>query len=209
VGKLGEGFNRMLEQLSSADKEIRAFSERLADEIEAATQDLSKKNLALAQLNRLLNDLRRENASRVRLATLGQLACPAGPRDRHPAVLGVGPPAAGPPAARSPRGLRERLEVASREIERIGKIVRDYLDSTRSLEPEQKPTSLAQVLGRGRRGHGGQSTPRAAAQSTSTSARTPSGFVTDPGSSPDPAQPAVQRLRRRRPRREGLDGGAG
>ena len=74
VGRLSQGFNRMLEQLSAADREIRAFNQRLADEIEAATQDLSKKNLALEQLNRLLIDLRRENASRIRLAALGQLA---------------------------------------------------------------------------------------------------------------------------------------
>ena len=33
-----------------------------------------------------------------------------------------------------------------REIARIGRIVRDYLDSTRSLEPERKPTSLRQIL---------------------------------------------------------------
>src|SRR5207247_2403302 len=45
-----------------------------------------------------------------------------------------------------PPGLRERLDVATREIGRIGKIVRDYLDSTRSLEPEQKPTVLSQLL---------------------------------------------------------------
>jgi hypothetical protein len=36
--------------------------------------------------------------------------------------------------------------VAVREIGRIGRIVRDYLDSTRSLEPERKPSSLRQIL---------------------------------------------------------------
>jgi hypothetical protein len=38
--------------------------------------------------------------------------------------------------------------VSTREIARIGRIVRDYLDSTRSLEPESKLTfRLRQVLG--------------------------------------------------------------
>ena len=74
VGRLSQGFNRMLDQLSAADSEIRAFNQRLAQEITAATMDLSKKNVALGQMNRLLIDLRQENASRVRLATLGQLA---------------------------------------------------------------------------------------------------------------------------------------
>ncbi len=146
VGRLSQGFNRMLDQLSSANREIREFNQRLAQEIDLATQDLSRKNVALAQLNRLLNDLRRENASKVRLATLGQLAAQLAheigtplssvsghlqlallQRDLHP-------------------NLRERLEVASREIARIGRIVRDYLDSTRGLEPERRPTSLLQLL---------------------------------------------------------------
>ena len=146
VGKLGEGFNRMLEQLSGADREIRAFSQRLADEVQAATQDLSKKNLALAQLNRLLNDLRRENASKVRLATLGQLAAQLAHEIGTPLSSVSGHLQLARLQRELPSGLRERLDVASREIERIGKIVRDYLDSTRSLEPDQKPTSLAQVL---------------------------------------------------------------
>ena len=64
----------MLERLSQADAQIRAFNQRLAAEIEAATHDLSEKNATLAQLNRLLNDMRLDNASKVRLATLGQLA---------------------------------------------------------------------------------------------------------------------------------------
>ena len=64
----------MLARLSQADAQIRAFNQRLAAEIEAATHDLSEKNATLAQLNRLLNDMRRDNASKVRLATLGQLA---------------------------------------------------------------------------------------------------------------------------------------
>jgi two-component system NtrC family sensor kinase len=33
-----------------------------------------------------------------------------------------------------------------REIARIGRIVRDYLDSTRSMEPERKPASLSKIL---------------------------------------------------------------
>src|SRR6185295_15358179 len=42
--------------------------------------------------------------------------------------------------------LRERLDVSAREIERISKIVRDYLDSTRPLEPERRPTALPRLM---------------------------------------------------------------
>ena len=45
-----------------------------------------------------------------------------------------------------PAALRERLDVSAREIERISKIVRDYLDSTRPLEPERQPTALPRLL---------------------------------------------------------------
>jgi signal transduction histidine kinase len=136
VGRLSHGFNRMLGQLSTANREIHAFNQRLAREIETATQDLSRKNMALEQFNRLLNELRRENASKVRLAALGtplssvsgHLQLALSQRDLSPS-------------------LRERLEVSTREIARIGRIVRDYLDSTRSLEAERKLVSLRQVLG--------------------------------------------------------------
>ncbi|HTB57048.1 MAG TPA: HAMP domain-containing protein, partial [Polyangia bacterium] len=40
VGRLSEGFNRMLERLSKADAQIRAFNQRLGAEIEKATHDL-------------------------------------------------------------------------------------------------------------------------------------------------------------------------
>jgi two-component system NtrC family sensor kinase len=179
VGRLAEGFNRMLEQLSSADKEIREFSERMAMEVEAATQDLSKKNLALAQLNRLLNELRQENASKVRLATLGQLAAQLAHEIGTPLSSVSGHLQLALLQRDLPPGLRDRLEVASREIARIGRIVRDYLDSTRSLEPEQKATSLRQVLA-----EAVEVTRSGARERRTVELRVtddPTDFVTDPG----------------------------
>jgi two-component system NtrC family sensor kinase len=146
VGRLSHGFNRMLDQLSAADTEIRAFNQRLAQEIAAATQDLSKKNVALGQMNRLLIDLRRENASRVRLATLGQLAAQLAHEIGTPLSSVNGHLQLALLQRDLPQALRERLEVSVREIARIGRIVRDYLDSTRSMEPERKPASLGKIL---------------------------------------------------------------
>ena len=146
VGRLSQGFNQMLDQLSSANREIREFNQRLAHEIEIATQDLSRKNLALGQLNRLLNDLRRDNASKVRLATLGQLAAQLAHEIGTPLSSVSGHLQLAMLQHDLPPALRERMEVASREIGRIGRIVRDYLDSTRGLEPDHKPTSLAKLL---------------------------------------------------------------
>ena len=146
VGRLSHGFNQMLEQLSTANREIHAFNQRLAREIETATQDLSRKNMALEQLNRLLNELRRENASKVRLAALGQLAAQLAHEIGTPLSSVSGHLQLALSQRDLPASLRERLDVSTREIARIGRIVRDYLDSTRSLEAELRPVSLRQVL---------------------------------------------------------------
>ena len=145
-GRLSQGFNRMLERLSRADAQIRAFNQRLAAEIEAATRDLSDKNATLNQLNRLLADMRRDNASKVQLATLGQLAAQLAHEIGTPLSSVSGHLQLALLQRDLQPALRERLEVASREIERISHIVRDYLDSTRPLEPERKPTDLPRLL---------------------------------------------------------------
>jgi signal transduction histidine kinase len=146
VGRLSHGFNRMLGQLSTANREIHAFNQRLAREIETATQDLSRKNMALEQFNRLLNELRRENASKVRLAALGQLAAQLAHEIGTPLSSVSGHLQLALSQRDLSPNLRDRLEVSTREIARIGRIVRDYLDSTRSLEAERKLVSLRQVL---------------------------------------------------------------
>jgi signal transduction histidine kinase len=146
VGRLSQGFNRMLERLSQADAQIRAFNQRLAAEIEKATHDLSEKNTALAQLNRLLNDMRLDNASKVRLATLGQLAAQLAHEIGTPLSSVSGHIQLALLQRDLPVVLRERLDVSAREIERISKIVRDYLDSTRPLEPERQATALPRLL---------------------------------------------------------------
>jgi signal transduction histidine kinase len=146
VGRLSQGFNRMLERLSQADAQIRAFNQRLAAEIEKATHDLSEKNATLAQLNRLLADMQVDNASKVRLATLGQLAAQLAHEIGTPLSSVSGHVQLALLQRDLPPVLRERLEVSAREVERISKIVRDYLDSTRPLEPERQPTQLPRLL---------------------------------------------------------------
>jgi signal transduction histidine kinase len=146
VGRLSEGFNRMLERLSQADAQIRAFNQRLGAEVEKATHDLSEKNVALGQLNRLLNDTRLDNASKVRLATLGQLAAQLAHEIGTPLSSVSGHIQLALLQRDLPTVLRERLDVSAREIERISKIVRDYLDSTRPLEPERSPTKIPKLL---------------------------------------------------------------
>ncbi|MBC8132411.1 MAG: HAMP domain-containing histidine kinase, partial [Deltaproteobacteria bacterium] len=122
------------------------FNQRLAGEIEAATRDLSHKNATLNQLNRLLGDMRRDNASKVRLAALGQLAAQLAHEIGTPLSSVSGHLQLALLQRDLQPILRDRLEVSSREIERISRIVRDYLDSTRPLEPERQITDLPRLL---------------------------------------------------------------
>jgi signal transduction histidine kinase len=146
VGALSRGFNAMLARLAEADAEIRAFNRRLADEVQAATVDLERKNNALGTLNRLLFEARREVGDKERLAALGQLAAqlaheigtPLGSVSGH---LQLAMSTTGVPA-----GLKDRLQVARQELERVSKIVRDYLDSTRTVAPERVPVDVNRVV---------------------------------------------------------------
>src|SRR5205807_1882965 len=46
----------------------------------------------------------------------------------------------------APQPLKDRLQVATQELERISKIVRDYLDSTRKVQPEKERVDLKRVI---------------------------------------------------------------
>ena len=180
VGRLSQLFNQMLDQLSNANREIREFNQRLAHEVEMATLNLSKKNSVLEQLNRILNDLREENASKVRLATLGQLAAQLAHEIGTPLSSVSGHLQLAMLQKDLAPALRDRLEVASREIVRIGRIVRDYLDSTRSLEPERKVTNLTTLVEEAvevTRGSTSAKNPKVALDLGPR----PEAFITDPG----------------------------
>jgi signal transduction histidine kinase len=146
VGALSRGFNAMLARLTEADREIRAFNRRLADEVQAATTDLERKNAALGQLNRLLFEARRELGDKERLAALGQLAAQLAHEIGTPlgSVSGHLQLAMSTPSV--PQALKDRLQVARQELERVSKIVRDYLDSTRTIAPERVPVDVGRVV---------------------------------------------------------------
>jgi signal transduction histidine kinase len=137
IGALSKGFNRMVEQLAAADSEIRAFNRRLADEVQAATEDLARKNAALGQLNRLFVEARRQLGDKERLAALGQLAAQLAHEIGTPLASVSGHLQLALVGRDLPVVLKERLQVATSELQRISKIVRDYLDSTRAVQPER------------------------------------------------------------------------
>jgi two-component system, NtrC family, sensor kinase len=146
VGALSRGFNAMLSRLAEADAEIRAFNRRLADEVKAATLDLARKNETLAQLNRLLRETRQELGDKERLAALGQLAAQLAHEIGTPLGSVSGHLQLAMSTRDVPASLKDRLQVATRELERVSKIVRDYLDSTRTVAPERVPVDIERVV---------------------------------------------------------------
>ena len=146
VGALSRGFNAMLSRLAEADGEIRAFNRRLADEVKAATLDLARKNETLAQLNRLLRETRQELGDKERLAALGQLAAQLAHEIGTPLGSVSGHLQLALSGRDVPQSLKDRLQVATRELERVSKIVRDYLDSTRTVAPERVPVDVERVV---------------------------------------------------------------
>jgi signal transduction histidine kinase len=146
VGALSRGFNAMLSRLAEADAEIRAFNRRLADEVKAATLDLARKNETLAQLNRLLRETRQELGDKERLAALGQLAAQLAHEIGTPLGSVSGHLQLALSGRDVPTPLKDRLQVATRELERVSKIVRDYLDSTRTVAPERVTVDVERVV---------------------------------------------------------------
>jgi len=146
IGALSLSFNRMVGRLSEADAAIRKFNERLEGEVAGATLDLQRKNKALERLARLLHDLRRENATKVRLAGLSQLAAQLAHEVGTPLSSISGHLQLAMLRSDVPEALRQRLDVISREVSRIGQIFRGYLDSTRDVGPDLKSTSWLRVV---------------------------------------------------------------
>jgi len=146
VQQVSEAFNRMLGRLEEADRAVRSFNERLAEEVRAATAELSERNTTLARVNQLLVRAREDLAHKERLAALGQLAAQLAHEMGTPlgSVSGHLQLAMATPAC--PADVRERLDIAHREVARVGRIIRDYLDATRRFTPEIRDVDIARTV---------------------------------------------------------------
>jgi signal transduction histidine kinase len=146
IQAVSHAFNKMLDRLQQADTEIRSFNERLANEVKAATAALSDQNAALNHLNVLLVRAREDLSHKERLAAIGQLAAqlaheigtPLGSVSGHLQLALASPDCSA--------SVHDRLLIASQEIARVSRIIRDYLDSTRRIEPEVTDVAVERVL---------------------------------------------------------------
>jgi len=145
VGRLSHGFNRMLEQLSTANRESTPSTSGSGARLRWPRK-ICPARTRPGTTQPLAQRVAPGNASKVRLAALGQLAAQLAHEIGTPLSSVSGHLQLALSQRDLSPNLRERLDVSTREIARIGRIVRDYLDSTRSLEAERKLVSLRQVL---------------------------------------------------------------
>ena len=139
IGTVARGLEAMLAR-------IRNFNLELQEKIDAATADLAHKNHALAELNDLLVDARRDLTAKERLAALGQLSGtiahelgnPLNAISGHVQLLARDP--------RWPSEVKDELRVVEGEVKRMTSIIRRFLDSARALTPAPEPVELAALL---------------------------------------------------------------
>jgi two-component system, NtrC family, sensor kinase len=139
IGVLARGLRDMLER-------VRRFNADLAGMVSDATDDLARKNRALAEVNRLLFEARRDLTSKERLAALGQLSGTIAHELGNPlnTISGHVQLLARDPAC--PPELRAGLGVVEGEVRRMTAIIRRFLDSARGLKPEAERVDLAALV---------------------------------------------------------------
>ncbi len=139
IGTVARGLDAMLARL-------RGFSRELQEKVDAATADLARKNRALAELNDLLVEARRDLTAKEQLAALGQLSGTIAHELGNPlnAISGHVQLLARAPAC--PPEMKEQLAVIDGEVRRMTAIIRRFLDSARALLPAPEPVEIGPLV---------------------------------------------------------------
>jgi two-component system NtrC family sensor kinase len=139
IGVVARGLESMLTR-------IRGFSRELQERIDGATADLARKNRALAELNDLLVEARRDLTAKERLATLGQVSGTLAHELGNPlnALSGRVQLLARDPACTP--AVRRELAAVEAEVKRMTATIRRFLDSARALSPALEPVEVAALV---------------------------------------------------------------
>lgn len=139
IGTVARGLDGMLVR-------IRGFSQELQERIDEATADLARKNRALAELNDLLVEARRDLTAKEQLAALGQLSGTIAHELGNPlnAISGHVQLLARSPSC--PQEMRQQLAVIETEVKRMTSIIRRFLDSARALTPKPEPVVVSHLI---------------------------------------------------------------
>jgi len=146
IGDLTEAFQSMLTALRRARDEnqrllehTQGFNRELAERIQEATRDLADKSEALI-------DAREALARRERLAALGQLVGSIAHEIGTPLSTLSGYLQLVLADESLSNDVREPLEVAAGEAQRMTQIIRSFLDSARGLRSEPQPVNLTTLV---------------------------------------------------------------
>jgi signal transduction histidine kinase len=139
IGVVARGLDAMLQR-------VRGFSQELQERIDDATADLARNNRALADLNDLLVEARRDLTAKEQLAALGQLSGTIAHELGNPlnAISGHVQLLARSPGC--PPDFKEELSVIESEVKRMTAIIRRFLDSARALTPAPEPVEVAALV---------------------------------------------------------------
>ncbi len=144
-GWLGENFNRMLRKLREKDESLARFNEELKHKVDAATEELAKKNEELARANHRLFEAQRALGNSERLASLGQLASqiaheigtPLNSIYGHIQLLA---------ADEIPDAAKKRVAIVESQVERLTKIIENVLRTLRLPEAQLAEVEVNPLL---------------------------------------------------------------
>ena len=153
LGLIAARFNGMAIELQRAGEEresliheIRGLNANLQDRIDAALSELQAKNDELAALVERNALLREELGAQERLAVAGQLTATFAHEVGTPLNLVTGHLQLLDAQKDLPDKARERLEVISAQIRRVGDIVRRLLDLTRRPQLHREPQPFKELM---------------------------------------------------------------
>ncbi|HST51042.1 MAG TPA: ATP-binding protein [Pyrinomonadaceae bacterium] len=149
IGKVARGFNRMLARLRAMTAEREAQNQLLEQRVGEATAELAERNVQLEETNLELYQTTRRLTELERLAAAEQTAAQLAHEVGTPLNLISGHVQLLLASERpDPEAARSRLSTISAQIERIERIVRRMLDSTRAEAGEFAPLDLNALLRR-------------------------------------------------------------
>ncbi|GBC76844.1 Sporulation kinase E [bacterium HR08] len=145
MGAVSLGLNALLARIQQMTEALEAEQDRLQALVREATAELSERNRQLQEVNRQLFALQRQLLQMERWAAAGQLATQFAHEIGTPLTLISGHIQLLRARTQDEEGIR-RLTIILGQIERIERIVRRLLDSTRRPRPERQPLRLEPLL---------------------------------------------------------------
>ena len=148
-GRLGLGFNRMIERIADLTREREAQQQTLRERVRDATEELQQRNQQLAEANQELWQASRRLSQMERLAVAGQTAAQFAHEVGTPLnILSIHLELLRDSLRADPAGAEQRTYIMGEQLERIERIVRTMLDRTRIEKPQLARLNLRELLER-------------------------------------------------------------